>query len=274
MSFGQVFRRLAGISLLAGLLLADPAGAAEVYRPRYRLAEDLAPVAEAILGSAGRVALDPHGGALVLMGERAAIAEALAAIRALDVRPAVWRVETTLVRSGDLNRAGVRVSGWTSAGDFRIGRAGSLPGGVRVAVGSSEGRQERSFRGEVTVLDGTPAEIWTGSLHARPGGLVPVPTGFRVLPRGRPDGSVELEIASIASESTRHGIAYASSATRVVVRPGETLVLASVGALEADAHSDLLGAGRQSGAQESATLIRVDLVDPDPAGAPASATED
>jgi hypothetical protein len=277
---------LLGAALLAGLLIGASADAAEVYRPRHRTAEELAPVAEAILGPAGRVAVDPHGGALVLAGDEAAITEALATIRALDVRPAVWRVETTLIRSADLARAGIRVGGWIDAGFARIGRAGSPPGGPRIAVGASEGQRERSFRGEVTVLDGHTAEVWTGSIHAardldpdaRPGRarvretteLVPVPTGFRVLPRGRPDGSVELEIGTAVSERAAGGIAFAATSTRVTVRPGEMLVLAAAGERSEDATGDLLGAAGRSEEQETATLLRVERVDAGPAGDPVS----
>jgi hypothetical protein len=277
---------LLGAVLIAGLLAGAPAGAAEVYRPRHRTAEDLAPVAEAILGPAGRVAVDPHGGALVLAGDEAAIAEALATIRALDVRPAVWRVETTLTRSADLARAGIRVSGWIDAGFARIGRAGSPPGGPRIAIEGGEGQREASFRGEVTVLDGHAAEIWTGSIHAergldlgaRPGRvrvretteLVPVPTGFRVLPRGRPDGSVELEISAAQSERTPGGIEFAATSTRIRVRPGETLVLAAAGESSEDGTADLLGTEGRGEDRETATLLRVERVDAGPAGDPVS----
>jgi hypothetical protein len=266
--------------LLAAALGAGEVAAAEVYRPRHRLAEELAPVAEALLAPGGRVAVDPHGGALVLVGEPAAVARALATLRSLDVRPAVWRVETTLAQTSDLAAAGVRVSGWVDAGSFRIGRAGSLPGSVGVAVGASDEQRERSFRGEVTVLDGRPAEIWTGSLRVEPGlvdsragrprlretrTLVPVPTGFRVVPRGRADGSVELSISAAASEPVPGGVAFAATETQVVVRPGETLVLAAVGERGGDASADLLGARADSAASESATLLRVERVDGDPA---------
>jgi hypothetical protein len=257
---------LGSVLVVVGLLGPVPAGAAEVYRPRYRLAEDLAPVAEAVLGASGRVAVDPHGGALILAGEPRAVAEALATIRALDVRPAVWRIETTLTRAADLDRAGVRVSGWVDAGSVRIGRAGSPPGSFRVGVDGGEGRLERSFRGQVTVLDGSAADVSTGSTRVlrRRGEalLVPAPTGFRVVPRGRPDGTVELEISTLASEPVaRDAIAFARSSTRIAVRPGETLVLASTGGSSEQSGVDLLGAASESGAEETAMLIRVERAD-------------
>jgi hypothetical protein len=279
MSVGRGAVGFACAWLLALGLGAGEGGAAEVYRPRHRLAEELAPVAEAVLGPGGRVAVDPHGGALVLMGDPGAVALALATLRSLDVRPAVWRVETTLARVSDLARAGIRVRGWLDAGSFRIGRAGSLPGGLRVVAGAVEGGGERSFRGEVTVLDGSAAELWTGSvrierglLHDLPGdALLPVPTGFRVIPRGRPDGSVELEIASVASEPAPHGgIDYASAATRVVVRPGETLVLASASDRSEASGADLGGGRSSAEGRASTTLLRVDRIDGDAPAPPVS----
>jgi hypothetical protein len=92
-----------------------------------------------------------------------------------------------------------------------------------------------------------------------------------VVPRGRPDGSVEVEIETVASERvSRDQVAYTSTGTRVAIRPGETLVLSAVDGSSARSGTDLLGAGVESSADETATLLRVDRVDGEGDASPAS----
>ncbi len=272
----RLVRGLARVLLLAALFLPEGALGAEIFRPRYRAAEDLAPVAEGILGPSGLVVADPGTGWLVLRGEPAAVAEALATLQRLDVRPASYRVSTTLTRMLDLDRAGVSVSGWIRAGDVRIGRAGPVPAGIRIAPRGLLSQEESSFAGQVAVLEGSSAEIWTGTVHperqtfldARGGRvrvyetatLVPVQTGFRVRPRGRSDGSIELELAPVIAERSEDGtIVRAAATSTVVVQPGETLVVASAHEAGTEIAIDPFGTlDHREGANDTAMLVRVD----------------
>lgn len=275
-----MLRALAALLVVAAVTLPSRAGAAEIFRPCSRTAEELAPVAESILGPGGVVAVDPGTGSLILRGEPAAVAEALSTLRRLDVRPASYEVSTTLTRMLDLDRAGVSVTGWIQAGDVRIGRAGRIPDGIRIAPRGLLAQEESAFAGQVAVLEGNTAEIWTGTTYperqtyrdARGGGirvyetatLVPVQTGFRVRPRGRADGSIELELAPVIAERGEDGnIVRAAAATRVVVRPGETLVVASAHESGAEIAIDpFASADTREGANDSAMLVRVERSDP------------
>ena len=59
--------------------------------------------------------------------------------------------------------------------------------------------------------------------------LVPIQTGFRVLPRGLPDGRVRLHIAPVTAEEEPQGrVVRASATTEIIVTPGEVVVIASV----------------------------------------------
>jgi type II secretory pathway component GspD/PulD (secretin) len=266
--------------VLAVLLaaLASPGGAsgAEVFKPRYRSAEELVPVAEGILGPGGLVAADPRTGWLILRGEPGPVAEAVETLQRLDVRPASYRVSSALTRTADLERAGVSVSGWVRAGDVRIGRAGWVPRGLWVSPRGLLAQQESTFNGEVAVLEGNAAEIWTGtvfpereSFRDERGGrvrvyetatLVPVQTGFRVRPRGRADGSIEVELTPVIAERSAEGtIVRAAAATAVVVRPGETVVIASAHETGAQIALDPFATlDHREGANDSAMLVRVE----------------
>jgi hypothetical protein len=87
---------------------------------------------------------------------------------------------------------------------------------------------------------------------------VPVRSGFRVTPRGLADGQVELEIEPVVSERRSDGaIERTGAASRVRVRPGETLVLADVAQDDQAASLDPLAANHTSTRSNTALLIRV-----------------
>jgi hypothetical protein len=272
-------RALALVALVAALASPVAAWGAEVFKPRYRPAEELVPVAEGILGPGGMVAADPRTGWLILRGDPGPVAEALETLQRLDVRPASYRVWSTLTRTAELERAGVSVSGWVRAGDVRIGRAGWVPRGLWVSPRGLLAQGESTFTGEVAVLEGAAAEVWTGTVFPERqtfadgrGGrvrvyetatLVPVQTGFRVRPRGRADGSIEVEITPVISERDADGtLVRAAAATAVVVRPGETVVIASAHETGAQIALDPFATlDYREGANDSTLLVRVERTD-------------
>ena len=269
--------------LLALLALGLPGrgGAAEIeiYRPSHRPAAELLPLASAVLGPGGRAVVDSQNGWLLLTGEPEALERAVEALRSLDLPLASYRVESVLSRVSELKRAGLEIDGWTEVGDLRVGRVGRGPEGVRIRIGSLASKGSQRFEGQVRVLEGRSAELWTGTvqparvrtLEERPGGfrvrettlLVPAQTGFRVVPRSLPDGLVELEIAPIISERRADGTVVRSAAqSRIAVRPGELVAVASLSRVGSSRRIDPFGSLQHTeGAEESLLLVRVELLE-------------
>jgi hypothetical protein len=270
---------LVALALALGTLPGAAAGGAgvEIYRPRSRPAESLVDVARALLVPAGGDAVvDPGTGWLVLRGAPEALREARAALGEIDRAPVMYQVHSAMTTLSDLAASGVAVDGWVQAGDVRVGRVPGPADGIRVRVRSTLGEGERRFEGMVSTLDGQPAEIWTGAdyparertLHERAGRLrvyetttlVPVRTGFRVIPRGMGDGSIELEIAPLVEESMAEGlVVHASVASRIRVQPGQAVLVAASRGRDSEVAIDPFGAvDHREGASDSALLVRVE----------------
>lgn len=241
----------------------------EVYRPRGRPAAELAELLSGILSPGGQAIADSGGSHLLLRGEPEAVARALEVLRILDRPPTSYRLEATATTLGELRRLRVEVEGWIEAGSFRIGTAGGTGDVLSIWVEPpSLSRGERSFRGVLTLLEGRPAEIWTGTTSIVPvrrsfeveGGrvrqeadfLLAARTGYRVTARSLADGRVDLEVAPVTEERVAApersllpasgapdpaapigqplapSIVQSGVATRLAVRPGELLLLGSV----------------------------------------------
>jgi len=256
--------RAAAIAL-AGLvsLAALRAGAQErfhVYEPQTRTADELAPLVARLLGPDGAAIPDPHGGKLVLEGDPAAIQAALAALRELDAPLHQYRVESRIEEKAALDAAAVAAGGWIDRGGLRV---------VRLSAGAGSAEAQRRFSANVVVLEGTTAQVFTGAsqvLHTSLGSaLVPVQSGFRVRPRTLGDGEIELEITPVLAEaqgSVERGgsIRETGAATRVRMRPGETLAIAGIGDASSGSGSaagGFSGAETHSDVTESALVVRV-----------------
>jgi hypothetical protein len=269
---------LAGLACAALSLSPAPSTAADpvvIYRPHARTAAELAPVARTLLAPGGAAIADPGGRGLVLRGSPEGVARTLEVLRQLDVRPVSYRIESLVTRTAELEQLGLGVEGWLELGALRVGRmpaTGEPDLGLRAQLGESS--RDRRSEAMLTVLEGHEAELWTGTLEveptrrlrAGPRGLhvresttwVPVRSGFRVTPRGLADGQVELEIEPVVSERRPDGaIERTGAASRVRVRPGETLVLADVTQDDQAASLDPLAADHTSTRSNTALLIRV-----------------
>lgn len=267
-------RRLTAL-LALWLPLAAVAAELEIYRPRHRPAEELAPLAAALMEPEGTAVADPRSGALVLRGPAANVARTLVALRALDVRSASFRVESALIRLSELAAAGLELEGWRALGGVRVGRIAARVEGLRLRARALLAAGERRFSGRVSVLDGHDAELWTGSTRLEPAvarsarGVrestvaVRVRTGLGVRPRSLPDGRIELELAPVAAERGAGGaIVRAGAATTLAVRAGEPFVLAGVSGRGA---GDWLGppgaAGGAAGSGDLVLLVAVERVE-------------
>ncbi len=267
--------------VLAALLAAAGAGPAagdrlETYQPQHRSAAELAPLVSEILAPEGTAVSGPGGGALLMRGDAASIKQALQLLRELDVPIPAYRIESTLTTLRELRRVGVSVKGWMQAGEIRVGKVRTSEERLRVRVRSVLSEGEERFRGFVTVLDGNRAEIWTGttypervrSLHEEAGRLrvyetttlVPVRTGFAVLPRGLADGRIDLELAPISSEEAPEGaVVRAGMVTRVILHPGELAVVAGIREASQEIRIDPFATlDLREGARETVLLVRVD----------------
>ncbi len=223
---------------------ASAADELEIYRPRHRLASELAPLVSGVLAPSGLAMADPGSGRLIIRGDRASIKTALELLRELDAPLSAYQVRSTITTLRELRRTGFEIAGWIEAGPVRIGRGTAPDRNARLRVRSILAVGDTRFQGLVTTLDGHAAEIWTGTTHpervrTRKAGtgslevletttLVPIQTGFRFLPRGLPDGRVRLHIAPVTAEEEPQGRVVRASATpEIIVTPGEVVVIAS-----------------------------------------------
>jgi hypothetical protein len=225
-----------------------------IYEPRSRTAEELAPLVAPVLGPDGAAVPDPHGGRLILQGDPAAIAEALAALETLDAPLRQYRIESETRGRESLDTAFAQAGGWVDRGSLRI---------ARIAAGARIGGRSRRVAASVVVLEGRTAEVWTGTaVPVRLGAelaLVPVESGFRVCPHGLGSGEIEIEVTPIVAERGRGGeIQETGASTRVRVRPGESLAIAGVGETSEERGVSLPpGARAESRGNDSAVILRV-----------------
>lgn len=271
-----------GVGILALALSVEAAGGFEIYVPRNRSAEELAPLVSGLIAGEGSVVADPHSGKLVISGEPEAIAKALAALRSLDQPVRQYRVESETSTTRSLDQASARVSGWIDAGGVRIGRVVG-PEGVEVRASAGAGGAAERLAASVVVMEGRSAEIWTGADHPvttrtveRAGRysrvtesteLVPVRSGFRVRPRSAGPGAVELDITPIVSELGPGGsIRETGATTQVRVRPGESVAIGGIAQRARSEDADVFrGAGRADATDESLLVVRVTPLDDAPA---------
>jgi type II secretory pathway component GspD/PulD (secretin) len=275
-------RRLLALLVLLSLFapLAPAWAEMQVYQPRHRTAADLLPLAETALGFEGRVAVDPHTDALVLIGPADAVAQALELLALQDRRLRSVLVHHETRSAHDLESAGYRLV-WSTGGEsLRIGNV-TRPGqasGAALGLYSRSDSGAGSRAGTVRVLEGEWARISQGSEVLLPLGAdrypdavrVAVDSGLEVRPRVLGDGRVHLDLRPFQGQLGAGGsISYSGADTVLVVAPGETAV---VGGLARDeslrSGSVASGASRTSDRREELLLVTVTL--DEPADAPAS----
>jgi len=281
---------------LIALLAPLPAGAeTRVYEARHRPAEELLPLAETALGERGRAAADPSGSRVVMAGEAAALAEAVALLEEVDrpLRSVVLRYRSE--RTEELEARGVEVDWAADSGEMRVGRVrgpaprhGESRGGrhgseddaeLRVRAEAVRSREEGELRGTLRVAEGESARIATGTaVPVRLGTrgsphdrrfperhrhettvLVSAESGFEATPRILGDGRVELALRPFEGRpGPRGSVRHAGAATTVVVEPGETVVVGSLARRTRASRRDLLsGAASAESRSERVLLISV-----------------
>ena len=236
------------VAILAGGVLAwaSLAAASErkvvVYPVAHRMAAELLPLAESLIGPSGSATLDSRTNAILLVGPEEEVASTLEILRAQD-RP----LRTVLVRQEWMQRsalvdAGVEVRWSVGSGDFRVGRILPPPGDDRLAIEAhAEFRAAHEARAvQLRVVEGAHSRIETGSVvpYASPSAADPdaaarakttwvdVTTGLATDARILGDGRIRLDLSPFQSSLEQGGAIARMSATTVLeLEPGEIRVL-------------------------------------------------
>jgi type II secretory pathway component GspD/PulD (secretin) len=269
-------------ALLIGLALAaafaDPAAAQDVrvYEVRHRTAEELAPLAQTVLGADGRAIADPRTNQLVLSGSPRAVASALELLATLDVRAHMVVLRYEARSASDLDAAGVRVRWRAGDAGFRIGDVswpGSGPAAIALSADARRERGSQSLAGELRILDGQTGRIASGDavpittrrIQRGPHGslidesthYVSFESGFEAAPRVLRDGTIQLTLRPFDAKRAADGTARRASAdTVLVLQPGTTVALGGMLRERSDSvRSASSGAGDRAAAQESLLLV-------------------
>ena len=252
--------KVVALALLLVSLAVDVSAQARfrIYEPRSRTAQELAPLVAPMLGPDGTAVADPHGGSLILEGDPAAIADALAALETLDAQLHEYRIESEM-------RSRESLAGAFASADARLAGGGLQI--VRIAAGAGSADRARRLGTSLVVLEGHSAEIWTGStIPMRFGAdtaLVPVQSGVRVRPRTLGSGEIELEITPVLAERGRgNEIRELGASTQIRVKPGESVAIAGITESRDERGASFPPSARSSsGASDSVTIVRVTLFD-------------
>lgn len=257
----------------------------EVYAAKYRVADELLPLAQTAMEGEGSASLDRGTNSLVLVGDPKAVAAALALLERQDRPPrnVVLRYDTKRVHELETRGFDVR---WTAhAGDFRIGNlarpVGADSSGSSIFVRADDAMRQltESFTGMLRVTEGQTARIETGTsvpfATLGPRGtnteFVTAATGFEASARVLGDGSVQVDLAVFAGHfglsSPRDvpnqvgpGIESLNAATLVSLNPGETLVVGGLdSSSESKRKSAFGGAGSESARDDRVLLLRADI---------------
>ncbi len=272
-------------ALLVGLICGLSVGAraadeVQLYRPQSRPATELAPLVQDILGPEGAALPDPGSGALLLRGSPADVRQALELLRQLDAPVRSFRVTTEVVSREEARSRGFGVEGWVQVGALRVARlrGGTEPAGVAVRLDTREISRSGQRRTEVVVVEGREARIATGHLFPvlvyrerhEPRGpaellvsptLMPVESGARVRVRGAGDGLLDVELEPFDAAVDRPSFAMA---TRVRMRPGETLAVGGIDRGRGTAGGGAFGYAERESTQDLVVLLHVAPVEGGP----------
>jgi type II secretory pathway component HofQ len=271
---------LGALLVLLALLSTLPASArvVRIYEVRNRVAQELAPLVETALGAEGSVVADARTNTLVITGEPAAVESALALLASLDAR-----LRTVLLRyvsedAGSLQSRGARVRWQISAGGLRVGNlVGPATDGAPASLAVDESRrQDRGTRtAELRVLEGESGRIASGvtaplreqQVLRTPRGpvyrettrLVSADSGIEVRPRILGDGRIDLSLRPFDERLGRDGsVERAGAETRLVLSPGQTIVLGRIADAERSRERELAtGSRSESGTRERLLLVTV-----------------
>lgn len=281
----RVLLRIAGVitgaMLCASVLVIDTAHAesvAEVYVPKHRLAEALLPVAQGVLGDEGHASVDPGRNALVLVGARQAIEQAITLLRRQDRVLPQLELRYRSFDFADWSRAGYAV-----VGDEPESSKGTPFAAARVRKRALTGerfstRARDDFESAVRVTSGGEVFLSTGArvplisrdlVGADLVGVAEGARGLRASPRLLSSGAVHLDLVLEDTQVDSSGrVDGVRSSTTLVVQPGELVAVGDLsGASRVTERPGRAWSSRRA-QRERILLIEVRVLDDGPAAAP------
>lgn len=265
------------IALLAVVLsICLPLQAAtEVIQLTNRMAEDVLPVAESVLGGQGRVTA--YGNQLIVNAPDSLIRELRQVVDQLDVAPRRLLISVDTQDSASSTTGGYRVDGSVRAGDveFETGR-GEIGGRDQVRIIRRSTNSRDGGIQQIQASEGYPALIQVGqSVPLKTQGIdgygqIYQQTQYRDVLRGfYATATVHGDRVQISISSSRDRLAQGRSGvvevqnadTRVSGRVGEWI---TVGGVDESASSDQRGTLRRYSTQGSQNLsmrLKVDVLD-------------
>ncbi|MDL0440374.1 secretin N-terminal domain-containing protein [Stutzerimonas frequens] len=265
------------IALLAVVLsICLPLQAAtEVIQLTNRMAEDVLPVAESVLGGQGRVTA--YGNQLIVNAPDSLIRELRQVVDQLDVAPRRLLISVDTQDSASSTTGGYRVDGSVRAGDveFETGR-GEIGGRDQVRIIRRSTNSRDGGIQQIQASEGYPALIQVGqSVPLTTQGIdgygqIYQQTQYRDVLRGfYATATVHGDRVQISISSSRDRLAQGRSGvvevqnadTRVSGRVGEWI---TVGGVDESASSDQRGTLRRYSTQGSQNLsmrLKVDVLD-------------
>ncbi|TBU97449.1 secretin N-terminal domain-containing protein [Phytopseudomonas dryadis] len=266
-------RVLLSATLLAFSLSAN--AATEVIALNYRMAADVLPIVQSVLGSEGRVS--PYGNQLIVNAPAAKIEEVRALLQQLDTQPKRLLISVDSSEASYRSDRGYGVDGSISAGSGR----------VEIGRGETDGRDQARIirrstdsRGggtqQVQASEGSPALIQVGqsvpitSSSRGPYGQVYNNTEYRDVTRGfYVTASLSGDIVHIDISSNRDRLSQTQPGvidiqgadTRVSGRVGEWI---SIGGSVEESQADQRGIARRystQGRDDMTLRVKVDVID-------------
>lgn len=262
--------------LAASLSLCLPLHAAtEVIQLNNRMAEDVIPVAESVLGNQGRVTA--YGNQLIVNAPDSMINELRRVIDQLDIAPKRLLISVDTQDSASSSAGGYQVDGTVRSGDveFETGR-GETSGRDRVRIIRRSTSSRDGGVQQVQASEGYPALIQVGqsvplTTQGSDGyGQTYQQTQYRDVLRGfYATATVHGDRVQITISSTRDRLAQGRSNvveiqntdTRVSGRVGEWITLGGIDESANSAQSGTLRRYSTQGSQNLSMRLKVDVLD-------------
>ncbi|MBW2242890.1 MAG: hypothetical protein JRH01_12980 [Deltaproteobacteria bacterium] len=241
----------------------------EVIRPAHRLAEELVPLAQTVMGEDGTATHDRSTNSLVLVGSREAVDRAKSLVQAQDRRQRSVTLYWSARDQAELAAAGVRVDWTVGGGSVRVGNVLFPENRVEVSAEILRTERERRLESSLRILDGETGRIGAGhtvpvTVRDRYGraatDFVTGEQGFEATPRILGNGNVRVELVPIDARVDPAGnVAFAGGMMTVELQPGKTMAVGGIGQRQdaGQRGSRVLSTNQRS--EERVFLLRVEV---------------